>query len=172
MSKNREIAEMFFEMADVLEMQGIDWKPNAYRKAARAIETLSEPIERVYVKSGIRGLKEIPGVGESLAEKIEEFLNTGKMKEFNQIVSKIPKGVEQMMHVPGLGPKKVMKLYKKLKITSLAKLEAAAKSGKLRKIAGFGEKSEQNILRGLGILIRCPLHRIFVRQPGKTLMLK
>src|SRR5574341_1239117 len=133
--KNREVADMFFEMADVLEMQGVDWKPNAYRKAARAIETLSEPIEKIYAKGGIKALMDIPGVGESLAGKIEEFLKTGKMKEFNQIVSKIPKGVEEMMHVPGLGPKKVMKLYKKLKLKSLAQLEAAAKSGKLRKLA-------------------------------------
>ncbi len=150
--KNKEIADMFFEMADILEMQGVDWKPNAYRKAARAIETLSEPIEKVYAQGGIRALMDIPGVGQSLASKIEEFLKTRKMREFNQIVKKIPKGVEEMMHVPGLGPKKVMKLYKKLKIKSLAELEAAAKAGKLKKLEGFGAKSEQDILRGLGII--------------------
>jgi len=150
--KNKEIADMFFEMADILEMQGIDWKPNAYRKAARAIETLSEPIEKMYAQGGIRALMGIPGVGQSLASKIEEFLKTGKMKEFNQIVKKIPKGVEEMMHVPGLGPKKVMKLYKKLKIISLSQLESAAKAGKLKKLEGFGAKSEQDVLRGLGIL--------------------
>jgi len=176
--KNREIADMFFEMADVLEMQGVDWKPNAYRKAARAIETLSEPIEKVYAKGGIKALMDIPGVGQSLAAKIEEFLKTGKMKEFNQVVSKIPKGVEEMMHVPSLGPKKVMRLYKKLGIKSLAGLEAAAKSGKLRKLAGFGEKSEQDILRGLGILkqgaarpllgIALPLAREFAERLSKV----
>ncbi len=177
MSKNREVADMFYEMADVLEMQGVDWKPNAYRKAARAIETLSEPIEKVYARGGIKALLEIPGVGQSLAEKIEEFLKTGKMKEFTQIVSKIPKGVEEMMHVPGLGPKKVMKLYKKLKITSLAQLEAAAKAGKLKKLEGFGAKSEQDILRGLGIIkqgaarpllgIALPLAREFAERLSK-----
>ncbi len=152
MSKNREIAEMFFEMADVLEMQGVDWKPNAYRKAARALETLSEPVEQVCAKGGLKALMDIPGVGQSLASKIEEFLKTGRMKEFDQLVKKIPRGVEEMMHVPGLGPKKVMKLYKKLKIKSLKDLEKAAKVGRLRKLSGFGAKSEQDILRGLGIL--------------------
>src|SRR3990172_8899539 len=107
MSKNREIAELFFEMADILEMLGVDWKPNAYRKAARAVETLSKTI---------------------------------------------PKGVEEMMHVPGLGPKKVMKLYKKLKIKSLEDLKKAASAGKLRKLEGFGAKSEQDILRGMEIV--------------------
>ncbi|MEM3154002.1 MAG: DNA polymerase/3'-5' exonuclease PolX [Candidatus Woesearchaeota archaeon] len=178
MSKNREIADMFYEMADVLEMQGVDWKPNAYRKAARALETLSEPVEKVYARGGLKALMEIPGVGQSLAAKIEEFLKTGKMKEFRQLVSKIPRGVEEMMHVPGLGPKKVMKLYKKLKIASLAQLEAAAKAGKLRKIEGFGVKSEQDILRGLGILkqgaerallgIALPLAREFAVRLSKV----
>ena len=143
---------MFFEMADILEMQGVDWKPNAYRKAGRALETLSEPVEQVYAKGGIKALMGISGVGQSLASKIEEFLKTGKMKEFDQLAKKIPRGVEEMMHVPGLGPKKVMKLYKKLKIKSLSDLERAAKAGKLSKLAGFGAKSEQDILRGLGIL--------------------
>jgi DNA polymerase (family 10) len=152
MSKNREVADMFYEMADVLEMQGVDWKPNAYRKAARAIETLSEPIEKMYARGGMKELLEIPGVGQSMASKIEEFLKTGKMREFAKIVSKIPKGVEEMMHVPGLGPKKVMKLYKKLRISSLTQLEIAAKAGKLRRLEGFGAKSEQDILRGLGII--------------------
>ncbi len=154
MSRNREIAELFFEMADVLEMQGVEWKPNAYRKAARAVETLSEPIEKVYARGGIKALMDIPGVGQSLASKIEEFLKTGRVKEFVQVLKKIPRGVEEMMHVPGLGPKKVMKLYKKLGVKSLQDLKKAALSGKLRRLEGFGAKSEQDILRGLDILKR------------------
>ncbi len=150
--KNREIASMFYEMADVLEMQGVDWKPNAFRKAARSIEGLSAPIEQVYAKGGVKALMEISGIGQALSSKIEEFLKTGKMKEFDKLVKSIPAGVEEMMHVPSLGPKKVMMLYKKLHIKSLAELESAAKAGKLRKLAGFGAKSEQYILRGLGIL--------------------
>ena len=138
---------MFFEMADVLEMQGVDWKPIAYKKAARALETLSEPIEKVYSRGGVKALMEIPSIGKGLAVKIEEFLKTGRMKEFENLIKKIPRGVEEMMHVPGLGPKKVMVLYKKLKIKSLSELKKAVKSGKLRKHPGFGIKSEQDILR-------------------------
>jgi DNA polymerase (family 10) len=152
MSKNREIADLFFEMADILEILGVDWKPNAYRKAARAVETLSEPVEGIYARGGVKALMEISGVGQSIAAKIEEFLKTGKVKEFEQLMRKIPKGVEEMMHVPGLGPKKVMRLYKKLKIKSLSELESAAKTGRLKRLGGFGAKSEQDILRGLGIL--------------------
>ena len=152
MSKNREVAELFFEMADILEMLGVDWKPNAYRKAARSVETLSEPIEKVYARGGIKALLEIPGVGQGLADKIEEFLKTGKVKEFEKLSGRIPKGVEEMMHVPGLGPKKVMRLYKKLKIVGLDQLKKAALAGKLRKLEGFGSKSEQDILRGLEIV--------------------
>jgi len=150
--KNREVASMFYEMADVLELQGVEWKPNAYRKAARAIESLSEPIEEIYAKGGIKALLQIPGVGKNLALKIEEFLKTGKIKAYNKLAKKIPKGVEKMMHVPGLGPKKVMMLHKKLKIKNIKELERAAKTGKLRKLAGFGAKSEQDVLRGLKIL--------------------
>ncbi|MCX6708618.1 MAG: DNA polymerase/3'-5' exonuclease PolX [Candidatus Woesearchaeota archaeon] len=152
MSKNREIAEMFFEMADVLEMQGVDWKPSAYRKAARALETLSEPVEEIFAVGGVKALMDIPGVGQGLAGKIEEFLKTGRMKEFLQVVRKVPAGVEEMMRVPGLGPKKVMRLYKDLKIKSVEQLERAAKAGKLRRLAGFGIKSEEDILRGLDII--------------------
>lgn len=150
--KNKEIAEMFYEMADVLELRGVQWKPNAYRKAARSLEGMSEPVEKVYEKGGLKALKDIPGVGTSLAEKIEEFLKTGKMKEYKKVVKKVPKGVEEMMHVPGLGPKKVMVLYEKLKIKSLAQLKKAAEKGKLRKLEGFGEKTEKDILRGLELV--------------------
>jgi len=178
MSKNREIASMFFEMADVLEMQGVDWKPNAYRKAARAVETLSEPVEKVYSLGGIKALMEIPGVGQSIASKIEEFLKTGRVKEFEKLSKKIPKGVEEMMHVPSLGPKKVMKLYKKLKIKSLDDLKKAASAGKLRRLEGFGAKSEQDILRGLEIVkkgaertllgIALPIAREFAERLSKV----
>ncbi len=152
MSKNREIAELFVEMADVLEMLGVDWKPNAYRKAARSFETLNEPVEKLYAEGGVKALLEIPGIGQGLADKIEEFLKTGRVKEFEKLSKKIPDGVEEMMHVPGLGPKKVMRLYKKLKIAGLEQLKKAALAGKLRKLEGFGQKSEQDILRGLEIV--------------------
>src|SRR3989344_5554198 len=149
MTTNSDLARIFFEMADVLELKGVDWKPNAYRKVAKVLETLQEPIEAIYARKGIAGLKDLPGVGESSAEKIEEFLKTGRVKEHDSIVKKIPAGVEEMMHVPSLGPKKAMRLFKELKIKNAGDLEKAAKEGRIRELEGFGEKSEADILRGL-----------------------
>lgn len=152
MSKNAELANLLFEFADVLEMKGIDWKPKAYRRAARSVESLSEPIESLYKKGGENALKELPGVGEHIAKKIEEFLKTGRIKEYEAEKKSLPKNIESLLHVRGLGPKKVMLLYKKKGIGNVEELQKAAKSGKLRGLAGFGEKSEKEILRNLELL--------------------
>lgn len=149
--KNLEIAKIFYEMAEILELQGVQWKPQAYRKAARSIETLSEDLEITYNKKGITALKEIPGVGENLAKKIEQFIKTGKINEYERLKKTLPKGLEELMHVQSLGPKKALKLHKELKIQSIKDLETAAKKGKIRTVEGFGEKSEQDILRGIRI---------------------
>jgi len=151
-AKTQEIADIFYEIADILEMKSVQWKPAAYRKAARALETLPEGIDDIYRKGGFKSLTEIPGIGERLAEKIVEYLETGRVKEYERVKRMIPAGVEEMMHVASLGPKKAMRLYHELHITSVAKLERAARTGKLRKLKGFGEKSEQDILRGLSFL--------------------
>ena len=145
--KNLEIAAIFYEMADILELQNVKWKPEAYRKAARQIETLSTPIEEIYEKGGIKSLMEIPGIGEALAKKIEEYIKTGKIKEHERLKNEIPKGLNELINLPGLGPKKVLHLYKELNIDSIAKLEKAAKEGKIAVLKGFGEKSEKNILK-------------------------
>jgi DNA polymerase (family 10) len=152
MSKNAELANLLFEFADVLEMKGVDWKPKAYRRAARSVESLSEPIESLYKKGGKKALLDLPGVGEHIALKIEEFLKTGKIKEYESEKKGLPKNIESLLHVRGLGPKKVMLLYKKKGIGSVKDLQKAAKGGKLRSLAGFGEKSEKEILRNLEIL--------------------
>lgn len=151
--KNFEIARIFYEIADILEMQEVAWKPNAYRKAARSIEGLSEDIATTYAKGGLKGLKQIPGVGEHLAKKIEEFLKTGKVKEYTKLRKSIPAGVESMMHLPGMGPKKAWTLFKKLNIKNLTELKRAATQNKIQKLTGFSHKTEQDILRGL-ILVK------------------
>lgn len=147
--KNLEIANLFYEIADILEMKGIQWKPRAYRRAAKSIESMSEAIEDVYKKGGKKALMEIPGIGASLAEHIEEYLKTGKVKEWQALMKKIPKGVEELMHVEGLGPKKVQFLYEKLHIKSIKELEEAVKRHRLLKLRGFGAKTEENILRAI-----------------------
>ncbi|MFA5887846.1 MAG: DNA polymerase/3'-5' exonuclease PolX [Candidatus Nanoarchaeia archaeon] len=149
--KNSEIASIFFEMADILEMQNIQWKPVAYRKAARAIDELSDDVEDIYKKGGLKALEEISGVGINIANKIEEFLKTGKVQSYEKLKKSIPKGLSLLLKVPGLGPKKAMLLYKKLNIKNVKDLEKAALSHKISKLASFKEKAEENILQGLKI---------------------
>jgi len=149
--KNLELAEIFYKIADILEMEKIEWKPRAYRKAARSIETMATDIEEVYKKGGLKALDQIPGVGRRISEKIEEYIKTGKINAFEKLKKKLPSGLDELMNIPGMGPKKAVKLYKKLKIKNIKQLVKAAKKGKIRKLEGFGEKSEQDILRGVAL---------------------
>lgn len=139
-------------MADLLEIEAIPWKPRAYRFAAQNIESLSKDIKKIYEKKGEKGLDDIPGIGEGIATKIIEYLETGKIKEYNKLKRSIPKGVIDMLHVPTLGPKKVNFLYKKLKITNLRKLKKIAEEKKLRYHKGYDKKTEENIRNGIKIL--------------------
>lgn len=149
MGKNQEIAKIFFGMADLLEMLGVEWKPAAFRKAARNIENLQEDVEDIFKSGGAKELMEIPGVGKNLAAKIGEFILTGKISEYQKLKKQIPAGVEQMLHIYDLGPKRAWKLYKENGIDSVDKLEKAASGGRVRLIRGFGEKSEKDILKGI-----------------------
>lgn len=165
--KNLEIANIFYEMADILEMQNVQWKPRAYRQAARAIDSLSEDIEDIYKKGGMRLLEEIPGVGEGIAKKIVEFLKTGKIKEYNRLKKLVPAHINILVKIPGMGPKKVKKLNKLLKISTVTQLEKAARQHKIANIEGFGEKSEQDILEGIA-LMRKSKGRILLREAEKV----
>jgi DNA polymerase (family 10) len=152
--RNKEIAGIFYEMADLLEAQDVEWKPAAYRKAARSIESLPDAIEDVYAKGGVKSLRGIAGVGEHIAAKIEEYLKTGDVKEFERIRKKTPEAVTALMGLEGMGPKRAMLLYKKLKIKSIADLKKAVEAHKIAKLAGFGLKSEQNILANIQMFER------------------
>ena len=147
--KNQEVAELLFEIADLLEMKGVEFKPRAYRKAGMNIQTLAEDIEKVFEKGGIKALQKIPGVGKSIAEKIVEYLKTGKLKYYEDLKREMPIDVEALMNVPGLGPKRIKILYKKLKVRNLADLEKVAKKGLIRKLPGFDIKLEEEILHGI-----------------------
>ena len=103
--RNLEIARIFFEMADILEMKGVQWKPQAFRKAAQNIESLAEDVNDIFKRNELR---KIPGVGEGIAKKIEEFLKTGKIKSYERLKKQIPKGLDKLIKVPGLGPKKAI----------------------------------------------------------------
>ena len=84
--KNREIAELLYDAADILEYQQVEWKPRAYRKAAQNIENLGEDVEKIYERKGKAGLEEIPGVGEAIADHVAEYLETGRVEKFEVLL--------------------------------------------------------------------------------------
>jgi len=152
--KNKEIANIFYQIAVYLEMDNIPFKPQAYEKAGLSLEGLSENIEDIYAKGGEEELKKIPGVGENIAKKIIEYFKTGKIKEYEKYYRKMPVNIEELIQVEGIGPKMISALYKNLKITNLEDLEKAAQQGKIRKLPNFGEKTEKNILESIAFLKR------------------
>jgi DNA polymerase (family X) len=152
--KNQEIAKIFNEIADFLDMEGVAFKPLAYRKVAVFLEGEKEDIEKIYKDGGKKALMDIPGVGENIAEKIKEYLKTGKIRYYKSLQKKTPVNVEELMGVEGLGPKKIKILYEKLRISNLTNLEKAAKAKKISPLFGFGEKTEKNILQGIEFLKR------------------
>lgn len=153
--KNSEIARVLYNIAIYLEMQGeMVFKVRAYEKAAQTIESLTDDINEIYRKGGLEALQEIPGVGKSIADKTEEMIKTGKLKYYEELKRKIPVDVEGLRRIEGIGPKTILALYKKLKVRNAADLEKVAKDGKIRTLAGFGQKSEENILKGIEFLKR------------------
>jgi len=150
--KNALCARIFYEIADMLELQNVAWKPVAYRKAARTIEALSQDVEEIYAHGGIKALEEIPGVGEAIAKKIEEIIKTGKLKYHENLKKEFPFDIESITAIQGIGPKKAKKLYDALGVKDREQLKEAAEKGKVRNVEGFDAKTEANILRGLALL--------------------
>ena len=145
--KNRIVAEILYEIADLLDIKGdIFFKTRAYRMAAQTIEMLDEDIENV-AKEG--RLQSISGIGDALAKKIQEIIQTGKLEYLEKLKKELPEGLLELLEIPGLGPKKVSALYKNLKISTVEELKKACNNGKLRDLEGFGEITERNILRGI-----------------------
>ena len=149
---NLEIARILREIGEYLEMQDVPFKPRAYEKAALAIGDLEQEAKEIYKSGGLKALEKISGVGVSIAEKIEELLETGRSKYFEELKKKTPVNLSELTRVEGLGPKSIKKLYKELDVKNIKDLEKAATSGKIRKLEGFGEKSEQKMLTGIEFL--------------------
>src|SRR3989344_943789 len=149
---NKEIAEQFYAIADILEMLNVAWKPIAYRKAARTIENLEKDIADIYAKGGLAALQELSGIGEAIALKISQYIETGKIPEFEDIRKKLPSGLAKLLDIDSVGPKRAAVLHKKLKICSIKDLKKAISKNKIAKLDGFGEKSQKNIALGLELL--------------------
>ncbi len=144
--KNKEISRIFYEIADFLEIKDVKYKPRAYRKAARNIEAMTEDIENVYERGE---LEEIDGVGEAIAGKISEYLETDKLEYYEDLKDELSIDIEGITSIEGIGPKSAKKLYEELDIKNLDELKKAAKEGEVARVKGFGEKSQENILENI-----------------------
>ena len=141
-----DIPEMLRELADLLELKGEDrFRVNAYRRAAASIE--NNDVESIYNDSGLKGLMNIEGVGKGIAEKIEEALKTGEIGELKELKEEFP--YEELLSVPGVGPKTAAELYRRFGIKSVDELEKLARDRRIRRLPGMGDKTETRILQGI-----------------------
>ncbi|NOX97734.1 MAG: DNA polymerase/3'-5' exonuclease PolX [Nitrospirae bacterium] len=148
--RNSEIAQIFQDIADILEIKGENpFRVRAYHKIVRILETLPEEIEKVCQRGELRN---IPGVGEGLAKKIEELLATGKLAYYEDLKKQVPSGLVELLAIPEIGPKTVSLLYKELGINNVRELEKAVKEHRLKDLPGMGPKTEENIRRGIELL--------------------
>ncbi len=146
----KQVAEILDEIGTLLDLKGENpFKCRAFHNGARIVDALTKDI-KILVETG--ELKSIKGIGEGLAEKITELVQTGKSKYYDDLRNSLPAGLTEMLRIQGLGPKKVKLLYEKLKIKSIEQLKEACEKHKLAKLDGFGEKTEENILKGIDLL--------------------
>ncbi|MBU1933460.1 MAG: DNA polymerase/3'-5' exonuclease PolX [Candidatus Omnitrophica bacterium] len=150
--KNHLIADIFKEIAEILEIKGENvFRIQAYERASRNIKSLPEDIE-LLIKEG--RIKDLPGIGKDLEAKIKEIVDKGRLKYLDELKKDVPQGIIDMLTIPGVGPKTAKILHEELGIVDLVMLERMAHAGKIRALPGMREKTEENILRGLEILKR------------------
>lgn len=148
---NQDIAAQFDQIADLLEFQGANpFRVRAYRNAARTIRDLAESVAAILADPD-RSLEEIEGIGKDLAEKTALLVKTGSLPLLEELRAAVPESVLAILRVPGLGPKRAALLHHELKIDTLDQLRDACLAHKVRELKGFGEKTEQSILRGLDV---------------------
>jgi DNA polymerase (family 10) len=149
--KNVEIVRIFREIAYLIQIAENDpntiYKVRAYERAADVIENMSTELEEIYSKSGIKGLRKIPSIGNAISSKIEEFIKLHKIAYHEELTTKVPINISEFYNLRGIGPMTLKILYEKLKITSISQLEKAASEGSIKRIKGFSKMKEDNILR-------------------------
>jgi DNA polymerase (family X) len=155
---NDEIAALLGEYAELISITGGDaFKARVYSRAARAIRGYSADVSQL----GPAEVRQIPGVGKSIADKVAEYLNTGSIRVVEELRAGIPAGVREMTAIPALGPSRALQLHAELGIGSVEELTEAIRAGRLRDVKGFGAKSEERLLRGIELL----------RQSGERVLL-
>ncbi len=145
MATNAEIAGRFEEFADLLAADDVEYKPRAYRRAADSIRAHPSPIAAAVADGNHDAIEEIEGVGDAIASKIVEYVETGTIEELEELRSELPIDIADITRIEGVGPKTAGKLYRELGIETLDDLEAAAEAGEIQTVKGFGPKTEQNI---------------------------
>ncbi len=158
--RNKEVAQKFYELAALSELAGENtFRVRAYQQAAQAIENLPFPVEDLAEKEQLTSVK---GIGKSIAGKIVQYLHTGHINKLEELKKKVPESLLEIERVPGLGAKRAKLLYERLGITTVEKLKKAAKEGKIRSLSGFGEKTEQKIIRGLSEMRNKRIERVSI----------
>ncbi|WP_053947312.1 DNA polymerase/3'-5' exonuclease PolX [Halolamina sediminis] len=148
MPTNDELATLLEEMADLLDARDVEYKPTAYRRAAENVREYPEPVEEL-AEEGENAVAEINRVGDAIAAKLVEYVDTGEIEELEELREALPVEMAALTSVEGVGPKTVGTLYEELGVTDLDELEAAARNGEIQEVPGFGPKTEQNILGGI-----------------------
>lgn len=141
------VGEILEHIAQLLELKGENpFKIRAYTNAARALESLSEPIETI-VNEGRLG--SIEGIGKAITEKVTELVTTGKLEYYEELKGSFPEGIFELFELQGLGAKKIKALHEQLGVSSVADLERVCKEGKVAELAGFGEKTQTKLLKAI-----------------------
>lgn len=144
---NQEIAKIFYELADMLEVKGENrFRVQAYRKAADQIAGHVRSMADVAAEGK---LQEIPGIGEAIAEKLEQILATGELTQHRELRQEIPEGVTALLDIPDVGPRTAKLIWDSLGLETIEQVEQAAEQGELQRLKGLGPKTEQTILEGI-----------------------
>jgi len=158
--KNLELAKIFNNLADILELQEVRWKPQAYRKAAQSLESLTEDIAEIAEKGR---LEDISGIGEHIAAKIQEYLKTGKIKVYEKLKKEVKVDIEGLNEIPGLGPQKIRLLYRKYGVKNIKDLQKLIKQKKIPHIPGFGKKTEELLTEGIKFVQSRPQRFLYIQ---------
>ncbi|MCX8093276.1 MAG: DNA polymerase/3'-5' exonuclease PolX, partial [Candidatus Goldbacteria bacterium] len=147
---NHQIISVLNEIAELLTVKGENkFKIRAYEKLARFLSSYPHELKDIYKEKGIKGLTDIPNIGEGIAKKIAELIDTGKLSYLEELKKSLPENIDMLLKIPGMGPKTAFLLGDKFKIKTISQLEKFLISGKLREIKGYGEKIEQKLLKGI-----------------------
>lgn len=149
---NQEIAGILYEMAALYEMQGVEFKPRAYERAAHGVESFGENVQDLFVEHGVKAIDGVPGVGTGIAEHLQDLFTTGHFKEYDALKKKMPVDIIGLTAVQGVGPQTVKTLWTKLRVKNVDDLEKAARAGKISAIPHFGKRTEQKILKSIDFM--------------------